>query len=203
MTNAAPDAEALRRGELPVESLILRRWSPRAYDGSAIAERDLATIFEAARWAPSAFNAQPWRFVYARRGDADWERLLSLLIPFNAGWAEKAGALIFICSDSYAPSKGDEPPQVSHTHSFDAGAAWAVMALQAAALGYHAHGMAGVDYARARVELGVPDRFRVEAAAAIGRLGDKAQLPESLQARESPSSRKPLEEIVFRGRFPA
>lgn len=201
MPDAPPDAYAQRRSHLPVEPLILQRWSPRAYDGSPVDPRDLETIFEAARWAPSAFNAQPWRFVYALRDDADWPRMLDLLLPFNADWVKNAGALVFICSDRYAPGPVDAEPKISHTHSFDAGAAWALMALQATALGYHAHGMAGVDYPRAAAELGVPERFRVEAAVAIGRLGDKALLPEKLQAREAPADRRPLSEVVFHGRF--
>ena len=91
MSNAASPATQ-RRSEHPVVPLILHRWSPRAYDGSALPEKDLTAILEAARWAPSSFNAQPWRFIYSLRGDADWERLLGVLIPFNAGWAANAGA---------------------------------------------------------------------------------------------------------------
>jgi nitroreductase len=166
-----------------------------------VEEQDLATIFEAARWAPSAFNVQPWRFIYALRGDVDWERLLGLLIPFNIGWVKNAGALIFICSDTLTSPKADQPPQLSHSHSFDAGAAWAMIALQATSLGYHAHGMTGVNFDKSRIELDVPERFRLEAAVAIGRRGDKSLLPDGLQAREAPSDRKPLSEIVFHGRF--
>jgi nitroreductase len=190
-----------RRSDHPIDSLFLERWSPRAFDGSPMNKKDLTTILEAARWAPSAFNVQPWRFIYALQGDADWERLLGVLIPFNAGWVKSASVLIFICSDSLSPSKPDQPPQVSHSHSFDAGAAWAMMALQATRLGYHTHGMTGVNFDQARIALDVPERFRVEAAVALGRRGDKSTLPEGLQAREAPSDRKPLGELVFRGRF--
>jgi hypothetical protein len=109
--------------------------------------------------------------------------------------------LVFVCSDTLMPAKGDQPPQVSHSHSFDAGAAWAMMALQATRLGYHVHGMTGVNFDQARVQLGVPERFRLEAAVAIGRRGDKSILPEALQARELPSERKPLKDLVFRGGF--
>jgi nitroreductase len=193
--------DSQRRSAFPIEPLFLARWSPRAFDGSAIAASDLAAILEAARWAPSAFNAQPWRFIYALRGDADWERLLGLLIPFNVSWVANAGALIFIASDSAAPSKPGEAPRTSHSHSFDAGAAWAHIALQATRLGLHAHAMTGVDFDRARVDLEIPESFRLEAAVAIGRRGDKSSLPEALQAREAPSDRKPLGELVFHGRF--
>lgn len=190
-----------RHTENPVDPLFLQRWSPRAFDGSEMDEKDLMTIFDAARWAPSASNLQPWRFVYARHGDADWERFLGILFPSNASWAARASVLIFVLSDRFSPEKEDEEPQVSHTHSFDAGAAWCILALQALKLGYHSHGMVGIDLERARRELNVPDRFRVEAAVAIGKKADKSILPEKLQAREMPNGRRPLEQFIFRGQF--
>ena len=180
---------------------IVGRWSPRAFDASDIAPPDLQTLFDAARWAPSAFNAQPWRFLYARRGDAHWDDFLKLLLPGNAGWAQNASALIFILSDTLMEKPGNEPAP-SWSHSFDAGAAWAMMALQARALGYYSHGMTGVNFEAARVELRVPDRFRIEAAVAIGRRGDPASLPEPLQEREKPSGRNRVESFAFAGRFP-
>ncbi len=186
----------------PVEELFLQRWSPRAFDGSPVADADLKTLFDAARWAPSAFNYQPWRLLYAKRGDIYWQRFLDLLLPFNAGWAQHASALVFILSDTLiAPAGGEARP--SHSHSFDTGAAWALLALQAIRLGYHAHGMTGVDFERARTELRVPDRYRIEAAVAVGRIGDASALPESLQAREHPSDRHPIEHFAFAGDFPA
>jgi nitroreductase len=192
----------LRSTALPVEPLFLERWSPRAFDGAPIPQDDLATIFDAARWAPSAFNAQPWRFLYARRGDTDWERFLGLLLPFNAAWAERASALVFIVSDSLFQPPGAEDAKPFYSHSFDTGAAWALLALQATRLGYAAHGMTGVDFEKARAELRVPERFRIEAAAAIGRRADKATLPETLQAREAPSGRREPHEYAFEGGFP-
>jgi nitroreductase len=190
-----------RRIERPVDPLFLDRWSPRAFDASGIDQHDLDTILDAARWAPSAFNYQPWRFLYAHRDSADWNRFLALLLPFNAAWAERAGVLLFILSDSLIEAGGSSAPAPSHSHSFDAGAAWALLALQATRLGYHAHGMTGIDLEKARAELGVPDRFRIEAA--LGRQADKAILPESLQAREQPSGRRALEEYAHAGNFRA
>jgi hypothetical protein len=110
--------------------------------------------------------------------------------------------LIYICSDTVMENK---PGQLSyaHTHSFDAGAAWASMALQATMLGYHAHGMSGVEWDRAREELKVPERFRVDAACVIGRVGSLDVLDEKLRAREVPSDRKPVSEFAFAGDFPA
>src|SRR4051812_26422948 len=194
---------AERQPDHPVYQLFLERWSPRAFDGSDLPEEDLLTMFEAARWAPSAFNSQPWRFLYARRGDENWERFLSLLIPWNQGWAHSASALIYILSDCLPFTGKDGAPAASHTHSFDAGAAWVCLALQATKLGYFAHGMSGIERDRARQELRVPDRFRIEAAVAVGRIGDPATLSEKLRAREVPSDRRPLEERAFHGRFPA
>jgi len=185
----------------PVDSLFLERWSPRAFDSSAVPQDDLDTIFDAARWAPSAFNYQPWRFLYAHRDSADWSRFLELLAPFNQGWVQNAGVIVFILSDTLMAAPGSDDFKPSHSHSFDAGAAWALLALQATRLGYHTHGMTGVDFDKARAELAVPERFRIEAAVAIGRQGDKALLPEALQEREVPSDRKPIEAFAHPGNF--
>ena len=181
-----------------VAPIFLDRWSPRAFDSSVIPDADLMTIFEAARWAPSAFNYQPWRLLYAKREDAEWERFLGLLIPYNQSWAHSASVLIYLISDSQMEIAAGQPTP-SHSHSFDTGAAWACLALQATMLGYHAHGMVGVDFERARAELDVPERYRFEAAAVIGRMGDKEKLSEKLRAREVPSDRKPVAEFAYRG----
>jgi nitroreductase len=191
-----------RQTDHPIHPLFLDRWSPRAFDGSDIPDEDLLTIFEAARWAPSAFNSQPWRFLYAKRGDQNWERFLSLLIPWNQGWAHSASVLIYILSDTLPMVGKDGQAAGSHSHSFDAGAAWACLALQATSMGYHAHGMSGVEFERAREELQVPERFRIEAAAVIGRIGDPAMLDERTRAREVPSGRRPVSGLAFPGNFP-
>ena len=190
-----------RRPDAPVDSIFTDRWSPRAFDQSEISDLDLATIFEAARWAPSAFNHQPWRFIFTRRAGADWERFVGLLKPMNAGWARNASVLVFIVSDTLIHLPGKPGPETSHSHSFDAGAAWAQMALQASRVGYATHGMTGVEFERARTELGVPEQFRIEAAVAIGRRGDKSKLPEQLQAREAPNGRRPVSELIMEGRW--
>jgi nitroreductase len=187
----------------PIDPLFLERWSPRAFDGSKLSDTELFTILEAARWAPSSFNHQPWRFVYAHRESAHWERFVGLLLPFNAMWARHAAVLLFILSDTMIQLPRDKEQSLSHSHSFDAGAAWAFMALQATRLGIHTHGMAGVDFDRARKELSIPDSFRIEAAIAIGRLGDKSKLPPEMQGREVPSGRRDLTEFVMEGRFVA
>ena len=192
-----------RQADHPIDPLFLDRWSPRAFDGSEIPDADLATMFEAARWAPSAFNSQPWHFLYARRGDANWARFLSLLIPWNQGWAHSASVLVYIVSDSLPfTDKTTGEPAPSTTHSFDAGAAWACLALQATRMGYFAHGMSGIQHELARIELGLPERFHLNAACVIGRIGDPAILDERMRAREAPSGLKPLGELVIAGIFP-
>ena len=191
-----------RKAHHPVAPIFLDRWSPRAFDASVMPDADLLTIFEAARWAPSSFNAQPWRFLYAKREDADWERFLDLLIPFKQVWAHSASVMIYILSDSQMEMVPGQP-KPSHSHSFDAGAAWACLALQATMMGYHAHGMVGVDFDRARAELKVPDRYRFEAAAVIGRVGAIEVLEEKLRAREVPSDRKPVGDFAYRGEWPS
>jgi nitroreductase len=190
-----------RVSEFPIDPLFLKRWSPRAFDGSAITNRDLFTMFDAAGWAPSAFNQQPWRFIYCHRGSPSWERLLGLLMPFNVAWAQRASVLVFIVSDTLIQLPGGPGPVPSHSHSFDAGAAWALMALQATRLGLFAHGMTGVDFDRARTELRVPHRYRIETAIAIGRRADKSVLPPPLQEREAPNGRKPLSALVMENEF--
>lgn len=188
-----------RTASARIEPLIVERWSPRAFDGTAMPQEDLDLIFEAAGWAPSAFNVQPWTFLFARRGDANWDLLLSQLIEFNQGWAGHASALVFVVSDRFVRSeKGNSP---NHSHSFDAGAAWALAALQAQAMGYHTHGMTGIKFGEAEAALGVSEEYRLEAAFAIGRQGAKETLPEFLQEREVASSRKPVDAIARPGRF--
>ena len=193
----------MREADHPIDPLFLERWSPRAFDGSDMSDEDLATVFEAARWAPSAFNSQPWRFLYAKRGDPEWPLFLGGLIPWNQSWAHSASVLVYVLSDTlpFTDRKSGEPAP-SRTHSYDAGAAWACLALEATRLGYQAHGMSGVEFERVQQELGVPPHYRIEAAAAIGRIGDPATLPEKLRARELPSGRNPIGDFVFRGRFP-
>ncbi len=189
-----------RTADHPIDKLFLERWSPRAFTGEAIPEAELATIFEAARWAPSSYNSQPWRFLYARRDTPAWEHFLSLLIEFNRSWSKEAAALVILVSKQTMLVGGKEVP--SYSHSFDAGAAWQSLALQATLLGWAVHGMVGFDKERAATELNVPADYRVEAAIAIGRKGDPSLLPEGVRAREVPSPRNPLSSLVFEGGFP-
>lgn len=188
-----------RSTDIEVAPFFLDRWSPRAFDGSAMPHEALEAIMEAGRWAPSAYNYQPWRFIYTHRDDAHWQAALDLLIPFNRSWAQNASALLFILSEETMGAV-DKP---NHSHSFDAGAAWAYMSIQAHMSGYQTHGMTGLNYEKAPQLLAVPQGYRVEAAIAVGKRGDVAQLPEQLQGREGPSDRRPLDQTVFAGQFAA
>ena len=185
-----------RSSETNVDRLFLDRWSPRAFDGSRLSADERDALFDAARWAPSAFNAQPWRLLYAEQGDADWDRFVGLLLPANQAWAGSSSLLIVFVSET---TFKDSP---SHTHSFDTGAAWMALALQARALGLYAHAMAGFDQARAYTELGVPEaEYEAMAAIAVGHLGDPATLNDKQRAMEAPNARKPAAGFVHRGRF--
>lgn len=186
-----------RQPDHRVDPLFVNRWSPRAFEAEAMPKGDLYTVLEAAHWAPSAYNIQPWRFIYAMRDDAHWDGFLGLLDPFNASWAKNASALVFLVSDTLTPAHGSSAAKPSQTHSFDAGAAWAHLALQATALGYQAHAMAGIRFDEIRQRLAVPDNYKVEIAVAIGRQADPSELPPALQDREKPSPRLPLAQIAF------
>ena len=192
-----------RVADYPIDAVFLDRWSPRAFTGEPIPEAELFSLFEAARWAPSAYNSQPWRFLYARRDTSSWERLLGLLVPFNRDWVQHAAALIFVASKSTMLPPGKDAEIPSHSHSFDAGAAWASLALQAVKSGWMTHGMVGLDFDNAFATLGLPQGYRVEAAIAVGRQGDKSSLPLPLQGREAPSGRLRVAEIAFEGGFPS
>lgn len=192
---------APRIADHPIDEYFLARWSPRAFDGSTLTEADLKPLFEAARWAPSAYNYQPWRFGWALKGDAHWDDYVSALLPFNAGWASNAAALVFILSDTLIAAPGSTEFKPAGTNSFDAGAAWGYLALQATRLGLATHAMAGFDAVRAAEITGAGDRYKVEVAVAIGRRGDPSTLPEALAAREAPSPRLPVAEIAFNGGF--
>lgn len=188
---------AHRQATLPIYPLFLDRWSSRAMSGEALSETELMTLLEAARWAPSSGNFQPWRFLYARRDTDFWQAFLELLVPGNRSWAQHAGALVLVISRTHYDGDGRPCP----THSYDAGAAWQNLALQASLSNLVAHGIGGFDYERARRVLRVPDAYAVEAMIVLGKRGDETQLGESLQKREVPNDRRPLAQSVCEGPF--
>ncbi|QDT15154.1 nitroreductase family protein [Alienimonas californiensis] len=192
-----PNALSVREADHPVEPLFLQRWSPRAMSGEALAEDQLMQLFEAARWAPSTYNEQEWRFLYARRDTPHWDAFFHLLAEPNQGWCGDAAVLGVVLSKKTFTRNGKPNP----VHTFDAGLAYQNLALQGAAMGLVVHGMAGFDFDKARKELNVPEDFAVEAMFAVGRHGDPADLPEELREREEPSGRKPVGEIICEGPF--
>ena len=188
-----------RQLEYDVDAIFPNRWSPRAMSGESLSDDELMALFDAARWAPSCFNAQPWRFIYAKRDTEHWDAIFSLLMEGNQGWCANAAALVVVASYSLFEHNG----KPYATHSYDTGAAWSNLALQGSLKGLVVHGMAGFHYDRAKIELGIPDDYKVEAMCAIGRPGNKEDLSESLQEREVITPRKAVAEVVFEGRFTA
>ena len=187
--------------EHSIDPLFHERWSPRAFSGEEISVDTLMGLFEAARWAPSAMNAQPWRFVYARRGTPAFEKFLATLAPANRLWAARASALVAIVSVEMISMPWEDEPVPSSSHSFDAGAAWAQLALQAHLWGWSTHAMGGFDREKAREALSIPPAHRLEVFVAIGRRGDATELPDWASAREKPNDRKPLAELLRDGSF--
>jgi nitroreductase len=192
-----PAGREHRTADYPIEPLFLDRWSPRSMSGDPLADAELMRLFEAARWAPSTYNEQEWRFLYARRDAPHWPAFFELLMEANQVWCAKAAVLMVVLSHKVFARNGNPNP----VHTFDSGAAFENLALQGAAMGLVVHGMAGFDRARARATLGVPDDYEVEAMVAVGHPGDPAELTPELQARERPSGRKPVGEIIREGPF--
>jgi len=186
-----------RQPTFPINPLFLNRWSPRSMTGEEMDDDTIMSLFEAARWAPSSYNNQPWRFIYAKRNTPYWNRLFDLVAEPNKVWAKNAALIVVVVSNKYFDING----KYSITHQYDAGAAWENLALEASIRELVAHGMQGFDYERARTDLGIPDSFDVMAMIAIGKRGPKENLPKNLQEKEVPNGRKPLREIVMEGRF--
>ena len=190
-----------RTAAYPIDPIFTERWSPRSFTGEDISVADLMTVLEAARWSPSSYNSQPWRFVFARRDTPEFETFLNLLVPGNRAWCKDASALVFIASSTTMRIPGKDEPVPSRTHSFDTGASWMALSLQANRMGLHTHGMIGLDYEGAARTLKLPEGFHLEIAFAIGKRAEAGKLSESLRKRETPSDRRPLGEVVFEGAF--
>lgn len=177
-----------------VQEHILRRWSPRSFADRDVTNEDLKTLFEAARWAASSYNEQPWRFMLGRRGDATYNKILSALVEFNQSWAKTAPVLVLSVGKKTFTHNGSPNGYGLH----DTGAAMANLMLQAAFQGLHGHSMAGFNQEAARAAFSIPEDYQMGAVTAIGYLGDPAALPATLrQQEEAPRKRKALAEIVF------
>ncbi|MBT3836579.1 nitroreductase family protein [Candidatus Woesearchaeota archaeon] len=182
-------AKKFRKPKAEVSPLFYTRWSPRAMKGK-LTKSELKSLFEAARWAPSAFNVQPWRFIVAtgKRKDV----FTDFLVDFNKSWCKNATALVVIISRINSEYKEKPNP----THSFDTGAAWLSLALEGARKGFVVHGMSGFDYKRAKRVLKISNKYKIEAMCAIGKLGPSSVLPKDMAKQEKPNQRKKLSEIV-------
>ena len=186
-----------RTADYPIEPIFLDRWSPRAMSGEQIPDAELMALFEAARWAPSTYNEQEWRFLYAKRDTEHWPTFFELLMEANQSWCERGAALIVVLSHKVFERNGKPNP----VHTFDAGAAFENLSLQGGQMNLVVHGMAGFDRSKARAQLKVPDDYDVEAMIVVGRPGISNDLPEQLREREIPSGRKPVAEIICEGPF--
>lgn len=186
-----------RQSTHDIQPLLLSRVSSRAFSDERLNEEELMSLFEAARWAPSSYNNQPWRFIFSRRGDKEWDTFFNVLIDFNKTWCAKADTLALAISRN----NFEHNNKPAATARFDSGAAWMSLALEANSRNIIAHGMQGFDYDAIKKALGISDQFTVEAMIAIGKHGNKDDLPKEIREREVPSDRKPLEDIISRGKF--
>ncbi|MGD0736283.1 MAG: nitroreductase family protein [Terracidiphilus sp.] len=192
-------AEVNKVKQAPVADGVLpifhQRWSPRSFADRDVATADLHKVFEAARWAASSFNEQPWRFLVGTRGSEAYTKIFNSLVEFNQAWAKSAPVLILGAAKTRF-SHNDTPNRVAF---YDLGAAASYLTLQAAALGISTHQMAGFDPDAARKAFGIPEVYELGAVIALGYLGEPAALPnEQMKTQETaPRTRKPLKEFVF------
>jgi nitroreductase len=185
--------------DFPIHELIRNRWSPRAFSSKPIERAVLASLFEAARWAPSSSNEQPWAYLVATKDDAEnFAKAISVLVEFNANWAKEAQVLAIAVSSLTFQSNGNP----NRNAFYDTGAATALLCIEATARGLGVHQMAGFDPAKAKQIFGIPESWEPIAAIAIGYPGDPQSLPDKLRDREvAPRTRKPLTEFVMSGRW--
>jgi len=182
-----------------IHELLANRWSGRAYDaGKAVSQEQVVSLLEAARWAPSCFGDQPWRYVFCNKADnmQAWQAAFDCLVPGNQGWAVNAPVLLLICADTLF-GHNDKPNKWA---AYDTGAATENLCLQATALGLMAHQMGGFDADKARTTFKVPERYQILAMVTVGYQAAIEGLSEEDKAREvAARSRKPLETLFFNG----
>ncbi|HLR15574.1 MAG TPA: nitroreductase family protein [Bacillota bacterium] len=186
-----------RKAAYPIDDTYIERWSPRAFSDKKVDKEVLFSLFEAARWAPSAANKQPWRFVYATEKE-DRDTFLTFINDGNTIWCKKAPVLIAIVAHKRWSEDSDS---VNPTYAFDTGTAWGFLALEARRQGLITHGMGGFDRDKAKETLQIPDGHEVLAIVAAGYQGDKDTLPEALQAREEPSDRNSINTFIHEGLY--
>jgi len=185
---------------VPVHDVISHRWSPRAFDSRTIPPHELKCLFEAARWAASSYNAQPWYYIVATKDDPEnFQKVLSTFVEFNQSWAKNASAVALSVAGHKMPHDGSQNRHAFH----DVGAASTTLAIEAASHGFQVHQMAGIIPDKAREVFGIPENFEAVAGFAIGYPGDPLTLPEGrLRDNETGArSRKPLTDFVFSGKW--
>jgi nitroreductase len=192
------EAKAARHADHDVDAIFLNRWSPRAFSSEPVDDETLMRAFEAARWAPSSYNEQPWRFIIARTPE-DREKFYDFLTPGNQAWNKNVPVLVVVISKKTFTHDG----LTNLTNQFDAGCAWGYLALGAYQNGLITHGMVGFDHGKVRTVLEVPDDYDILAMIAIGKRGDISDLPPAVQAREKISDRRPIAESIMEGKFQA
>lgn len=183
--------------DVPVHELIRNRWSPRAFAENPVSAEVLRALFEAARWAPSSNNEQPWAYFVATKDDAEsYAKMLGVLVEFNANWAKQAPVLAL--SVAHVKMQRDGKPNRVALH--DVGSATSQLTLEANSRGLQVHQMAGFDAERARQTFAIPPDWEPVAGIALGYPGDPESLPDKLRERElAPRMRKPLSEFVMTG----
>lgn len=181
-----------RRFDYDILPEIRERWSARAIDPQPVDHSDIMALLEAARYAPSCFNEQPWRFLIAE-DEATLTKMRGVLTPSNQRWANAAPVLILIASSKILAANGKE----NYWHMFDAGTAWGYLSLEARRRGLIAHSMGGFNRDEARQVFAIPDDLDIMAVVAVGRYGNPEILPEDLQKREHPNTRKELTELLL------
>ncbi len=186
-----PEVAAARHADAPVHPLVLNRWSPRAYEPRPVLEEQLATVLEAARWAPSSSNLQPWRF-YVARSPEEHETFRKFIKPNNRLWTDGAPVLLLIASE-----KRRDDGEPNGAHAFDAGAAWGILALQAQLVGLSTRAVGGFDRALAREILATPESIELHAVIALGYRAAADRLPEALREREKPNGRRKIADVVL------
>jgi nitroreductase len=183
-----------------IDPIFLRRFSPRAMSGAPLPRAELSRLFEAARWAPSSGNGQPWRFVAVERDTPEFDALFAILDEGNRAWCVHAAALVLVCADTVrVTARGERVPR--RLAAFDAGAAWMSLALQGSQMGLVVHGMEGFDHVRAKTIVAAPEAIEPLAMVAVGLPGDPALLPEKYRSGETPNGRDPQTTRVVFGRF--
>ncbi len=187
----------MREPEYPVLPEIISRWSRRAMSSESVNRSELMSLFEAARWAPSSYNSQPWRFVYAFRGSTAWKQMFDLLTDLNKSWCMNAAVLVLLVARTIYEYDG----KPDRSFALNSGAAWQNLALQGTSMGLAVRGMQDFDYEKACEIFSIPGLYAVQMMIAVGRPGDPAVLPEIMRGRETPNQRRPLADIAFENEF--